>query len=272
MKKFLACLLILLVQPAWGAGAFVQIARNTANTAYVNIVPSAGNLLVLTSGTSAGGGSPTVTAIQAMSAAGGTGTVLASFTVPAGLATTVSGSGNFWITGAYLANIPSGIASILLTINGGAPGQLDIQVSEYSGLATTSPLIVSARQYQAAPGTTANALSSGTASVSSIPAFLIGSAFDENGNAGDIAAGTNFTKRGTNTTSWSSEDRRETGATGSYASTFTAPTNGGADKYDTTMLAFSEASAGPGKQAGQFFLSANLGCFDHSARSGMSGR
>lgn len=243
MRKILALLLLIPLQ-AWGAGAFVQVARNTAATTFVNISPTAGNLLTLTSATSAGGGNPTVTAIQAMSAAGGTGSVLATFTIPTALATAVSGSGNFWITGAYLANVPSGVASVLLTITGGAPGSLDIQVSEYSGLATTSPLIVSIRQFQSAPGTTANALSSSTASVSSIPAFIVGAMYDENGNAGDINAGTSFTKLGTNTAVWSLEDRRETGATGSYAATATAATNGGTDKYDTTLYAFSEAAGG----------------------------
>lgn len=256
MKKIFLCLFLIFSAPAWGAGAFVQVVRNTSNAVFVNITPTAGNLLVFTSATSSGGGTPTLTSLQAMSGTGGTGTALASFTIPAALATAIPN--NYYITGAYLPNLPSGTASVLANFNGITPGEIYIQVSEYSGLAISSPLIVATRQFQSAPGTTANALSSGTASVSSIPAFIIGVPYDENGNSGDIVAGTNFTKRGTNTNQWSLEDRRETGATGSYAATFTAATNGGTDKYDTTMLAFSEAGSGPTVRPSQFFLSTIL--------------
>ena len=227
-------------------GAFVQLARNSANALFVNISPTAGNLLAFTSATSSGVSTPTLTSLQAMSAAGGTGSALASFTIPAALATAIPN--NYYITGAYLANLPTGTASILANFNGQTPGEIYLQVAEYSGLATVSPLIVATRQFQSAPGSTANALSSGTASVSSIPAVLMGATFDENGNAADIVAGTSFTKRGTNTAQFSWEDRRETGSTGSYAATFTAPTNGAADKYDTTLFVFSEPPSG-GTQA-----------------------
>jgi len=253
MKKILIALLLLAVSPVWAAGAFVQVVRNSTNAHFVNITPAAGNLLVFTSATSSGVSTPTLTALQAMSATGGTGSVLASFTIPAALATAIPN--NYYVSGAYLANLPSGTASVLATFNGQTPAEVYIQVSEYSGIATTTPLIISTRQFQSLPGTTANALSSGTASVSSIPAFIVGSAFDENGNAGDIVAGTSFTKRGTNTSQLSLEDRRETGATGSYAATFTAATNGGGDKYDTALMAFTETGGAPAPTSGFFFSS-----------------
>jgi hypothetical protein len=259
MKKFLAFAALLLSSHlALAAGAFVQVARNTANALFVNISPTAGNLLVFSSATSSGGGTPTLTSLQAMSGTGGTGSVLASFTIS--LATTIPN--NYYVTGAYLPNLPAGTASILANFNGLTPGEIYIQVSEYSGIATTSPLIVATRQFQTTPGTTANALSSGTASVSSIPAFLVGASFDENGNAGDIVAGTSFTLRGTNTAQFSLEDRRETGATGSYAATATAPTNGALDKYDTNLMAFAEAAGTPTPKSGFFFSGLTLPLHD----------
>jgi hypothetical protein len=224
------------------AGSVVQYAQNSSHQPYVNISPAAGNLLALNSGTSAGGGTPTAT-FEAMSGTNGTGSVLATFTIPATLASRNVDGGD-WETGAYLENIPSGVASILATYNGGTPGTVGLQVAEMSGLATSSAYIVAAHQRLVSPGTGTDAITTGTASVSSIPAFIFSSAFMTH-NAATVAAGTGYTSVFSGTGYMFMQWRREAGSTGSYAATATDATNGGGHTYSISYMAFAEASSTP---------------------------
>lgn len=242
MRKLLA-ILLLLPAPAFAAAAWVQTAVNNGATAYVNISPTAGNALLIQSATSPGGGSPTVTAVQAMSAVNGGGSVLATGTVPAPLATVVGT--NYYITGAYVLNLPAGVASVLLTFNGGTPGTTNIVVVEVSGVATSGAFIAGAQQDQNTPGTTANAITSTAATVGSAPAYLLGISSDAPLNTGHLAAGTSpiaYTLRGSNSQFGVAEDASEA-STGSYAATFTDATRGGVDEYVTTVFALTAAGA-----------------------------
>ena len=249
MKKILACAIFLLpIQLALATGTFVREYDNgTTNTVYVNTAtaPTAGDTLMFFTNTSAGAGTPTVTALSAMSAANGAGTVLASFTIPTALATTSYNTGSAFGTGGYVLSVPSGVASIVATYSGGTPGTVSSQVIEVSGL---SAYIIGARNFQAAPGTTANAITSTTGSVTSIPAYILGSISNQDS---DTTAGTGFTIRGTVTNQWADEDRRETGATGSYAATATAATHGATDSYLTTEIAFTDSGGASCTHAGQ---------------------
>lgn len=141
-------------------------------------------------------------------------------------------------------SVGTGVTTITLTWTGGSTENVDYFIMEYSGLATTLGAILAAKQsnIQATPGTTANAITSGTAtSVGSAPFMLIG-IVGNNGDS-DTAAGTGFTSRITGSNSWFAEDVRQT-ATGSYNATATAATHGGTDSYITYMLALAEPAGG----------------------------
>lgn len=218
------------------AGAFVQ-GSHTDNLGYVNTSPSAGNSLAIQIYNSDGDGDGSITSVQAMSATNGGGSVLATFTIPASLA--ILACGSLHSTSAYLLNTPSSVLSLKINFNGvTVPGTSRINTAEVSGVAA---FLIGARQWNATPGVLADAISSSAASVSSIPAYILGICGGE--SEGDVAAGTNFTARVTPANSYAIEDRRETGATGSYAATATASIHGLTDSYVMTMLAFSETPA-----------------------------
>jgi hypothetical protein len=225
------------------AGDVEQVVLNSSNTAYVDISTTAGNALCGTVGTSAGGGTPTITAVQAMSGTGGTGSVLATGVVPASPLNTREIAAGAWESGFYIENLPSGVQSVLFTFNGGPPGTIGITAVETSGVAVSSSYLAGAYQLQTNPGTGTDAITSGTASVGSIPALIIGIKGGWAETTG--VAGTGFTQAYGPANYTSVGFRRETGSTGSYAATFTDATNGASTVTSTTMMAFAEAVAGP---------------------------
>ena len=217
------------------AYAFVGSATNSANGNTVTYSPTAGHLVVVMVGSSGGGGNPTVTVSDNKSSSYSTAKATAGI-----------GATGYFQSAFYLANAPSGITTITCTFNGGTPGQTNILVAEYSGIATTTPLIVaSAINAQASPGTGANAVISPTVNVTSQPAALLGFSYDVNQNH-QASAGTSpltFTARyGTaSNDGLFLEDARVT-ATGNTNTASTAGT--GTDSFGTIAMAFSEAASG----------------------------
>lgn len=227
------------------AYAFVKKTENSANSNATTITATGGNTLIWVARTSAGAGNPVVTGVTDSGSETWT-QAIATFNGAAG-------SGTDWYTVFYMPNIASGLTSVTGTFTGGPPGSCNIVVIEYSGLATTTPFIVGAHNQQAAPGTTANAITSGTATnVTTVPALILG-VVGNNGN-GDTVAGTGYTIRGTVTGNYAIEDARAT-SSGNQQVTFTAATHGGTDDYTTFLLAFAEAGGGGGDVfLGQAFM------------------
>jgi len=248
LKRFCALLLVLVPLACWqqarAAVAYVQRAQGV-NTGYVNITPTANNLVCVASTTSAGGGSPTAS-FAFYSTAGGAGTNLGSLTVTMATAN----DGTYYVTGAC-GKAPSGVASVLATYAGGLPGEALLEAVELSGQDGTSPFLTGGMNQQSAPGTTANAITSGSVSVSSA-AYILGICTNTSGDS-DTIAGTGFTLRGTTTANFAVEDQTQA-SSGSYATTFTAPTHGASDYYHTFMFAI-KANGGSSVRPSQFFMS-----------------
>lgn len=219
------------------AVAYVQRAESL-NLGYVNLSPTTGNLVCLTSTTSAGGGSPSITSVSFFSAINGGGSNLGALTVPSSMAT--ANDTSYWVTGAY-GKVPSGTASIGVAYNGGLPGEAHLEAVELSGADGTSPFIIGSMNQQLHPGATTDAITSGTGAVGSA-AYLLGVCNNTNTDA-DTVAGTGFTIRGATTGAFCVEDATK-GSSGSYAATFTAPTHGSGDYYHTFLFAIAAAGAG----------------------------
>lgn len=232
-----------LSREAHAAVAYVQRAEGV-NTGYVNISPTVNNLVCVASTTSAGAGSPTAT-FAFYSATGGTGTNLGSLTISMATAN----DGTYYVTGAC-GKAPSGTASILATYNGGLPGEALLEAVELSGQDGTSPFLVGGMNQQTAPGTTTNAITSGSVSVPSA-AYILGISTNTNGDS-DTVAGTGFTLRGATTANFAVEDQTQA-SSGSYAATFTAATHGGTDYYHTFLFAI-KANGSSSVKPSQFFL------------------
>lgn len=216
------------------AYSYVKTGLNSGNAATVTFSPTnVGDLLIVGSATSAGGGSPTASITDNL-----------SDTWSTALATHVDSSTGQFISCFFLPNCPAGITTITLTFSGGTPGTTDIFCTEYSGIATTSPLNAGpGANYQTNPGTGANAVTSASITVSQQPALLFGCFYDS--NFPTMTAGTGFTRRqSSGSNGWMTEDQRLT-ATGSYAATATDPA--GASAWTTSIaLAFLEPSGGGG--------------------------
>jgi hypothetical protein len=216
------------------AYAFVKVGTNSANSNVVTFSPTnAGDFLIVMSDTSAGAGNPTASITDNLSSSWQTAR-----------ATTGFGAARY-LTAFYLPNCPGGITSITLTYNGGTPGTVTIGVFEYSGVATTTPLIVASTfQSQATPGTGVDAIVSPTINVTTQPALLFGVLIDNN-NHTSITVGTGFTRRDSGSTllnqGWMPEDKRVT-ATGNTTATARDATNGGADTYLNITMAFAEST------------------------------
>lgn len=243
----LSCLLIIAIPLTAHANyASVGSARNVGNGATITYTATAGNTLVIGVFTSAGGGSPTATISD-----NGSGSVyttqLATTTFASQFVTFFSG-----IAG-------SGVTTITLTFNGGAPGSIIAGVVEYSGLSATGWQAISTGNLQAVPGSPAgtgtNAVTSNSLTVSAQPAALIGWAW-EFGNNGGGTAGTSpiaFTRR-LNVSGIMTEDARVT-STGTPVVTATN-SNGSTDTLLTFGIAISEGappSAGPSPLASRVF-------------------
>jgi hypothetical protein len=215
--------------------AYVNSGINNGASNQITYNPAAGNLAVLLSLTSVGAGSPTLTGVQDNNSVAWT----------QGIATYSFDSGSAYLTAYYKANCEAGITTITGTYNGGSPGGITLIVIEYSGIATSSPLINTVSNSQTGPGTGANALTSGTISVPTVPALCLGMVVDDVGG-NPISAGTSpnaFTSRFTTTTGNDIilQDFRLT--TGSAVGS-TATASQGAASFGSMFLAFAESGGG----------------------------
>jgi hypothetical protein len=141
----------------------------------------------------------------------------------------------------FAPNIRAGANTV--TVNfGTADGYRRIIVTEYSGIATASPLDAAA--HNRAAGTTAtNGVTSGAATTAVNGDLIFGVAMDDSGLFGTITAGTGFTGRAfVNNVDMATEDRIQATA-GSVAATFTFSR---ADTYLAQMVAFKPGSGGGG--------------------------
>jgi hypothetical protein len=121
-------------------------------------------------------------------------------------------------------------------------GYRRVIVSEYSGIATTAPLDVTAKS-QGTSTTAANGATSTAATTTANGNLIFGVTMDDSGNFATINAGTGFTRRASlNGMDIATEDSIQATA-GSVAATFTYSR---ADRYLAQMAAFKAASTGGG--------------------------
>lgn len=141
----------------------------------------------------------------------------------------------------YAAPNCKGGANSIGVVNSNGTNVVPILAIEYSGIATTSPLLATAQNVAANGGATT--VSSGaTASNATVPALVFGLTYDA-GNTAAITAGAGFTSRAiTNNTGaaayFAIEDLRQTAA-GAQTANFT--TNAGYNTYGTWVAVFNEA-------------------------------
>lgn len=222
------------------AYTYIKTGANAANGNTITFSPtSPGDFLLITSNTSAGGGNPTCTFTDNLSTVYSTA-----------VATVNKGAFGDWVTIFYLPNCPSGITTLTATYNGGTPGTCILRVLEYSGIATSTPLIIAGvPAVQSSPGTATDAISTGNVNVSSQPALFFGWSLDSSQNG--FASGTGYNSRASTTFGvW--EDKRVT-ATGNNAATFTSVSHG-TDQFISTALAFAESGGSADVFLGQAMM------------------
>lgn len=208
---------------------YVKSAENSNPSPNLAFNPAAnGNRVVVVSVTSAGAGAPT--ASIADDASQTWRTILATASV-----------GGRFLTIFECRNSSTATTALTLTYSGGTPSECYVFATEYNNVDVAQNCLVEVHAAQAGPGATTDAISSGSATVGSQPAAVVGIVV--NGGDGDTVAGTGFTGRYSGSNQFFSEDKRVT-ATGSNTATATAPSHGGADDYIAIMLAFAETSAG----------------------------
>jgi hypothetical protein len=137
----------------------------------------------------------------------------------------------------YAIGGSSGADTVTVTLGAGASFRRMV-ISEYSGVAATSPVDVSASAPAAAATTTTDATTSGAVTTTLDGDLIYGAVMDTTGSATTIQ-GTGFQPRGyTNTKDILVEDRQQTAA-GSIAATFTIGTAG--NRYIAAIVAFKAA-------------------------------
>src|SRR6185369_16574631 len=119
----------------------------------------------------------------------------------------------------YAFNIRAGANTVTVTF-GTTGGYRRVIVSEYSGVATTAPLDVTAKS-QGTSTTAANGATSTAATTTANGNLIFGVAMDDSGAFGTINAGTGFTRRASlNGMDMATEDLVQAAA-GAVAATFT---------------------------------------------------
>ncbi len=151
----------------------------------------------------------------------------------------------------YLANAAAGSSTIRASFSGGGRGYPCIAIIPVTGIATAAPFLDVVFNYQLAPGTGTDAITStNLAALSTQPALMFGLSTNINasGNAvpntgtGYTSIGTGWSYGGAFSISMRAEHKRVT-VTTADKTTFTAQdaTSGG-HKYMTTAVAFIEAT------------------------------
>ena len=142
----------------------------------------------------------------------------------------------------YAFNVRAGANTVTVTF-GTTGGYRRVIVSEYSGVATTAPLDVTAKN-QGTSTTAANGATSTAATTTANGDLIFGVAMDDSGAFGTINAGTGFTRRASlNGMDMATEDLVQAAA-GAVAATFTFAR---ADTYLAQMATFKAASTGGGR-------------------------
>jgi hypothetical protein len=138
----------------------------------------------------------------------------------------------------YAPNIRAGANAVTVSL-GNSDDSRRIVISEYSGIATTNPLDVSAKNLSAQASTSTNGATSNAATTTTNGDLIFGAVMDDSGNFGNISAGTGFTERFTlNNVDTATEDTIQP-SIGSVAATFTFSL---ADRYLAAMAAFRPAT------------------------------
>lgn len=146
----------------------------------------------------------------------------------------------------YYANTTAGADTVTVTFLG-AITYASLQCSEYSGVATSSPLDKFASNSQTDPGTAANAITSGNVTTTTNGQLIVGWTSALVVGAGTVSAGTGYTGR-TNVFGDTLHEDRVQASSGSIAATFT--TNNAASDYITLIATFKAASATGSPQRG----------------------
>src|SRR5882762_2300273 len=150
----------------------------------------------------------------------------------------------------YASNILPGTNTV--TVNfGKADHYRRIIISEYSGIASASPLDATA-QRQASATTASNGVTSAVGTTTTGGDLIFGAVMDDSGSFGTITAGTSFTRRAIlNDMDIATEDMLQTTA-GPIGATFTFSLT---DHYLAQMAAFRPAAVAPDTSGtGQFSL------------------
>lgn len=226
---------VLVAPPAWAAPAHVQspaaataFSGTTINLAYGSNV-TAGNLLVCHIYANHGISSVADSRSQTFSSA-----------------VNVTDSSTYSIATFYYANTTGGADTVTVTF-AGTITYASLQCSEYSGVATASPLDQTASNIQTDPGTATDAVTSGSVTTTTNGQLIVGFSTALVVGAGTLSAGTNYTGRTNVFGDTLYADRVQTSA-GSIAATFT--TNHATSDYITLISTFKEAVAASSARRG----------------------
>lgn len=146
----------------------------------------------------------------------------------------------------YYANTTAGADTVTVTFAGSIT-YASLQCSEYSGVATSSPLDQTTSNSQTDPGTATDAITSGNVTTTTNGQLIVGWTSAIVVAVGTVSAGTNYTGRQNVFGDTLFEDRVQTTA-GSIAATFT--TNHATSDYITLISTFKEAVAASSARRG----------------------
>lgn len=211
MVRLLIGILILWLLPAfsWAAPAHVQ--------SPTPVTGSSGTTLAIAYGSNVTAGNLLVCHIYANHGISG---VADSRSQTFTSAVNVTDGATYALATFYYANTTGGADTVTVTF-AGAITYASLQCSEYSGVATSSPLDKFASNSQTTPGTGANAVTSGSVTTTTDGQLIVGWSTALTVGAGTTSAGTGFTGRTNVFGDTLCEDQVQTSA-GAIAATFTS--------------------------------------------------
>lgn len=154
-------------------------------------------------------------------------------------AVSVTDGATYTLATYYFLNTTGGACTVTVTF-AGAITYASLQVAEYSGIATSAALDQFASNSQTAPGTGANAITSGSVTPTTNGQLILGWTTALTVGAGTVSAGTGFTGRVNVFGDTLFEDQVQ-GTAGAIAATFTG-TNAASD-YITLISTYKELAA-----------------------------
>lgn len=211
MVRLLIGILILWLLPAfsWAAPAHIQ--------SPTPVTGSSGTTLAIAYGSNVTAGNLLVCHIYANHGISG---VADSRSQTFTSAVNVTDGATYSLATFYYANTTGGADTVTVTF-AGAITYASLQCSEYSGVATSSPLDKFASNSQTTPGTGANAVTSGSVTTTTDGQLIVGWSTALTVGAGTTSAGTGFTGRTNVFGDTLCEDQVQTSA-GGIAATFTS--------------------------------------------------